>query len=86
MTDIKVPEFMRKEMMTIDLEKEGISMRQLTPLEEEEITNRIKAMDHAELEVVINTIPIEYCLARIEKEILRQKAFNEAILNVIKIM
>lgn len=42
----------------------------------EELINRIKAMDDVELQIVADTIPVELCIARIQKE-LRQKELLE---------
>lgn len=48
----------------------------ITMMAREELINRIKAMDDVELQIVADTIPVELCLARIQKE-LRQKELLE---------
>lgn len=39
----------------------------LTNLEKEELITRVKAMDYEELEIVLDNIPIEMCVARLKR-------------------
>lgn len=45
----------------------------------EELTNRIKGMTEEELEVVVENIPVELCLKRINNEIARGAAYRKYI-------
>lgn len=51
----------------------------MTHMEKEELTRRVKAMSREELEVVLDNIPIELCLMKIEREFDRLKAFEDSV-------
>lgn len=53
--------------------------KKISNREVEELTARIEAMSPEELAVVANTIPVELCLARLQKEIDRLKALDNGI-------
>lgn len=53
--------------------------KKISNREVEELTARIEAMSPEELAVVANTIPVELCLARLQKEMDRLKALDNSI-------
>lgn len=80
MSEVKEQKLMNKEVkeqpkMKTEIKK-NISM---THMEKEELTRRVKAMSREELEVVLNNIPIELCLMRIEREFDKLKAFEDSV-------
>ena len=58
----------------------------ITRAEVEAITNMVRSMDVAELEIVADNIPIELCFQRVEREIKKYKAFAEATKGAIDIL
>lgn len=48
-------------------------------MEKEELSRRVKAMSREELEVVLDSIPVELCLMKIEREFDRLKAFEDSV-------
>ena len=55
----------------------------MTHMEKEELSRRIKAMSREELEVVLNNIPVELCLMRIEREFDKLKAFEDSVKSAV---
>ena len=55
----------------------------MTHMEKEELSRRVKAMSREELEVVLNNIPIELCLMRIEREFDKLKAFEDSVKSAV---
>lgn len=51
----------------------------MTNAEKEELVNRINGMDQEELELLVETIPLEMCLERIKKEIDKVNKFQESL-------
>ena len=72
---------------------EGLKINKVTKTEESALTEReaaelaarVKAMTREEMELVLDTIPVEMCLSRIEKEITRIRAFEIALKTAIDI-
>ena len=55
----------------------------MTPLERKELITRVRAMDHEELELVVDNIPVTYCIKRLINEIKRKKNLEQSIKDVI---
>ena len=51
----------------------------LNEAERKELTDRFKAMSTNELELFMDLVPIELCLGRIQKELDKSRAFEQAI-------
>lgn len=51
----------------------------LNEAEKKELTSRFKAMSSYELELFMDLVPIEFCINRIQKELNKAKAFENAI-------
>lgn len=58
----------------------------MTTAEKEELVTRVKAMDPEELELIMDTIPLEMCLNRIKKEIDRVNNFQASLDEAMAIM
>ena len=58
----------------------------MTKFEEEEFINRIKGMSRQELEIVADILPIELCMARIQKELDKAKRVEDYIRGTIDIL
>lgn len=58
----------------------------MTKFEEEEFVNRIKGMSRQELEIVADILPIELCMARIQKELDKAKRVEDYIRGTINIL
>lgn len=86
-------QIMNKEDITVTVNEDLINMvstmrktdkkvtnnANLNEHEKKELTNRFKAMTKDELELFMDLVPIELCLNRIQKELDKSKAFEEAI-------
>ena len=55
----------------------------MNKFEEEEFVNRIKGMSREELEIVADILPIELCMARIQKELDKAKRVEDYIRGTI---
>ena len=55
----------------------------MTKFEEEEFINRIKGMSRQELEIVADIIPIDLCMARIQKELDKAKRVEDYVRKTI---
>ena len=55
----------------------------MSEMERKELIERIKAMDQEELELVVDCLPIDICLARVQKEIGRLRLFEQTVRNTI---
>lgn len=51
----------------------------MTKMEKEEFKDRIKAMSQEEMELALDVIPVEMCLARVNRELERLKAFESSV-------
>lgn len=51
----------------------------MSAIEKEEIINRIGAMSREEMLIALDHIPVDLCLERIKKEIIKSQAFIQAI-------
>ena len=51
----------------------------MTRMEKEEFIERIKGMSQEELELVVEIIPVDMCMARVNKELDRLKAFENSV-------
>lgn len=58
----------------------------MTKFEEEEFVNRIKGMSRQELEIVADILPIELCMARIQKELDKAKRVEDYIRGTIDML
>lgn len=56
-----------------------VSKIELSPQEKRELTNRFGGMSRDEMEFILDLIPVELCLRRIENELNRAKAFEDHI-------
>ena len=48
-----------------------------------ELANRVKAMTPEELEIVVDNIPVELCMKRIQKELDRAKELETGLANIV---
>lgn len=55
----------------------------MTRMEKEEFIERIKGMSQEELELVVEIIPVDMCMARINKELDRLKAFENSVKSAV---
>ena len=51
----------------------------MTKMEKEEFKDRIKAMSLEEMELALDVIPVELCLARVNRELDRLKTFESSV-------
>ena len=49
----------------------------------DELIRRTEAMSKEEMELVLDHIPVELCLARVSREIEQLKCFKTTVLNVV---
>ena len=49
----------------------------------DELIRRTEAMSREEMEMVLDHIPVELCLARVSKEIEQLKVFKNTVMNVV---
>lgn len=52
---------------------------EMTNAETKELTERFKAMSKEEMELFMDIVPVEMCMARIQKELDRAKEFEKSI-------
>lgn len=69
---------------SIDLEKITETLKErgeneMTRIEKEEFVNRIKGMSQEELELVVDIIPVDLCVARVNKELERLRTFENSV-------
>lgn len=55
----------------------------MTRMEKEEFIERIKGMSQEELELVVEIIPVDMCMARVNKELDRLKAFENSVKSAV---
>ena len=55
----------------------------MTRMEKEEFIERIKGMSQEELELVVELIPVDMCMARVNKELDRLKAFENSVKSAV---
>ena len=55
----------------------------MTRMEKEEFIERIKGMSQEELELVVEIIPVDMCMARVDKELDRLKAFENSVKSAV---
>lgn len=55
----------------------------MTRMEKEEFIERIKGMSQEELELVVEIIPVDMCIARVNKELDRLKAFENSVKSAV---
>ena len=84
MSEVKEQKLVNKEVKEQSKMKTEVKKKTtMTHMEKEELTRRVKAMSREELEVVLNNIPIELCLMRIEREFDRLKAFEDSVKSAV---
>ena len=55
----------------------------MTRMEKEEFIDRIKGMSQEELELVVEIIPVDMCMDRVNKELDRLKAFENSVKSAV---
>ena len=55
----------------------------MTRMEKEEFIDRIKGMSQEELELVVEIIPVDMCMARVNKELDRLKTFENSVKSAV---
>ena len=55
----------------------------MTRMEKEEFIERIKGMSQEELELVVEIITVDMCMARVNKELDRLKAFENSVKSAV---
>lgn len=55
----------------------------MTKIEKEEFIKRMKGMSREELELVVEIVPIDLCLRRINKEIDRLRTFEDSVKSAV---
>ena len=84
MSEVKEQKLVNKEVKEQPkMKTEAKKNTTMTHMEKEELSRRVKAMSREELEVVLNNIPIELCLMRIEQEFDRLKAFEDSVKSAV---
>ena len=84
MSEVKEQKLMNKEVKEQPkMKTEAKKNTTMTHMEKEELSRRVKAMSREELEVVLNNIPIELCLMRIEREFDKLKAFEDSVKSAV---
>ena len=84
MSEVKEQKLVNKEVKEQPKMKTEVKKNtSMTHMEKEELSRRVKAMSREELEVVLNNIPIELCLMRIEREFDRLKAFEDSVKSAV---
>ena len=56
---------------------------QVTDMVKQELVNWVNGMSEDELEIIIDTIPVEKCLERIRKELDKAAAFDEHLKDIM---
>lgn len=78
-----LPELNLKEVNdTMESVKKAVSkfeVETITRIEKEEFKDRIRAMSPEEMELALDVIPVEMCLARVNRELDRLKAFESSV-------
>ena len=54
--------------------------------EKEEFMNRVMAMSQEDLQMIVDYVPVEMCLARIQKELDRVKAIESSIKETMNLL
>lgn len=84
MSEVKEQKLVNKEVKEQSKMKTEVKKNTtMTHMEKEELSRRVKAMSREELEIVLNNIPIELCLMRIEREFDRLKAFEDSVKSAV---
>ena len=84
MSEVKEQKLMNKEANEQPkVNTEAKKNTTMTHMEKEELSRRVKAMSREELEVVLNNIPVELCLMRIEREFDKLKAFEDSVKSAV---
>ena len=84
MSEVKEQKLVNKEVKEQPKMKTEVKKNvTMTHMEKEELSRRVKAMSREELEVVLNNIPVELCLMRIEREFDKLKAFEDSVKSVV---
>ena len=84
MSEVKEQKLVNKEVKEQPkMNTEAKKNTTMTHMEKEELSRRVKAMSREELEVVLNNIPIELCLMRIEREFDKLKAFEDSVKSAV---
>ena len=84
MSEVKEQKLVNKEVKEQPKMKTEIKKNaSMTHMEKEELSRRVKAMSREELEVVLNNIPIELCLMRIEREFDKLKVFEDSVKSAV---
>lgn len=66
-------------MREITIIFEKVRTTGMTNAETKELTERFKAMSKEEMELFMDIVPVEMCMARIQKELDRAKEFEKSI-------
>lgn len=66
-----------REQVTDPMKERGEN--EMTRIEKEEFVNRIKGMSQEELELVVEIIPVDLCVARVNKELERLRTFENSV-------
>ena len=66
-------------MKTITESTKERGKNEMTRIEKEEFVNRIKGMSQEELELVVEIIPVDLCVARVNKELERLRTFENSV-------
>lgn len=66
-------------MKTITESMKERGKNEMTRIEKEEFVNRIKGMSQEELELVVEIIPVDLCVARVNKELERLRTFENSV-------
>ena len=84
MSEIKEQKLMNKEVKEQPkLNTEAKKNTTMTHMAKEELSRRVKAMSREELEIVLDSIPVELCLMRIEREFDKLKAFEDSVKSAV---
>ena len=66
-------------MREINIIFKKVRNEKMTNAETMELTERFKAMSKEEMELFMDIVPVEMCMARIQKELDRAKDFEKSI-------
>lgn len=66
-------------MKTITESMKERGKNEMTRIEKEEFVNRIKGMSQEELELVVEIIPVDLCVTRVNKELERLRTFENSV-------
>lgn len=73
----------REQRLKIDIFERSELM---TNLEKEEFISRIKGLDDEEMELVVDLIPIDLCMKRLEKELDKLKSLENFVASTSKLL